>query len=159
MQWTLLIFWHSTHLGTVWSSHLLINPIMWQEMHIHIPYTDALELEYKSENLSVISQGFPPVFGSVEKPPQLVFLALLWGHCQATNLGFPVRLPSIFGNDSELLASRLLRYDWNRLLCASQLVWKGRVSLKCGWKWRHPNHSRLDCLSMACSLILSLIRS
>lgn len=35
---------------------------MWQEMHIHIPYTDALELEYKSENLSVISQGFPPVF-------------------------------------------------------------------------------------------------
>ncbi len=57
-------------------------------------------MECKLEDQSTIPRGCPPVFHPSGETLQHMFLALFWGHCQATNLGFPVRLPSIFGSDS-----------------------------------------------------------
>lgn len=72
-------------------------------MHINIPCFYALEVEYTFENVPAensIPRGFPAIFWLCGEAPQPVFLALFWGHCQATNLGFPVRLPSVVGSDS-----------------------------------------------------------
>lgn len=61
----------------------------------------------KKVNYKHIPRGFPATCWLCGETPQQVFPALFWGHCQGTHLGFPVRLPCVFGNDSQTAVVRL----------------------------------------------------